>query len=82
MTSSKNLERRYRRLLAFFPEAFRRDREQEVLTVLMDGAKPGQQWPRPAESADLIKNSIPMRWRHPTEWARRHAGLVMVSVSG
>jgi hypothetical protein len=31
MTGSTRLERRYRRLLAFYPKAFRREREQEIL---------------------------------------------------
>ena len=78
MTKSTDLERRYRRLLALYPKAFRREREEEVVSVLMAGGRPGLQWPRPAESADLIRHSIPMRWRHPTDWARRHAGRLIV----
>jgi hypothetical protein len=37
MTDSAHLERRYRRLLAFYPKAFRREHEQEIVSVLMAG---------------------------------------------
>jgi hypothetical protein len=81
MKNSTNLERRYRRLLALYPEAFRRHSEHEVVSVLMEGSKTGQQWPRPAEATDLVKHAIPMRWRHPNDWARKHArGLIVLRV--
>jgi hypothetical protein len=38
MTESTGLERRYRRLLAWYPRPFRREQEEEVLAVLMAGA--------------------------------------------
>ena len=78
MTNDTHLERRYRRLLAFFPKAFRREREHEVVSVLMEGSQPGQRWPRLAEAGDLIRHSISMRWRQPNDWASKHAGLVIV----
>lgn len=33
MSSSPHLERRYRRLLAFYPAAFRDEQEEEILTL-------------------------------------------------
>ena len=63
MTASADLERRYRRLLACYPRAFRHEYEQEILSVLMAGAGDGQQWPRPGEAADLIRSAIWMRLR-------------------
>jgi hypothetical protein len=51
MSASKTLERRYRRLLAFYPRAFRREHEQEILSVLLAGAAEGQRRPRLAEYA-------------------------------
>ena len=63
MTGSAGLERRYRRLLACYPRAFRHEYEQEILSVLMAGAGDGQQWPRPGEAADLIRNAIWIRLR-------------------
>lgn len=38
MTNSSRLERRYRSLLALYPKAFRREHEQEILSVLMAAA--------------------------------------------
>jgi hypothetical protein len=63
MSHSVALERRYRRLLACYPRAFRREHEQEILAVLMAGAGDGQQRPRLGDAADLISNAIWMRLR-------------------
>ena len=63
MTDSAILERRYRRLLACFPRAFRRENEQEILGVLIAGAGEGRRRPGLAESADLIGNALLMRLR-------------------
>lgn len=80
MTNSRRLERRYRRLLAFYPKAFRRDHEEEILAVLMATAAEGQQRPRVAESADLLANAMVMRVRQtkvPGPWEYQHAGLML-----
>lgn len=80
MTDPSRLERRYRRLLAFHPKAFRREHEEEILSVLMAAAAEGQQRPRPAESADLLRNGLVMRARQtrvPGPWEYRHAGLML-----
>jgi hypothetical protein len=61
MSDSADLERRYRRLLAGYPHAFRREHEQEILAVLMAGADEGQQRPRLGEAANLIKHALWMR---------------------
>jgi uncharacterized membrane protein YuzA (DUF378 family) len=63
MTDQANLERAYRRLLAWYPREFRRENGQEILAVLMASAPPGQRRPGPAESADLICNGLWMRLR-------------------
>jgi hypothetical protein len=78
MTNSGHLERRYRSLLALYPKAFRREHEQEILSVLMAAAHEGQKRPRLAESADLLRNAIFMRLRQtkvPTSWETRNARL-------
>jgi hypothetical protein len=75
MIGSRALERRYRCLLALYPERFRRDREDEMVSVLMEGAGDGQRWPRPAEVADLLRHAAPSRLRQgppPGSFARRH----------
>ena len=82
MTYSTHLARRYRRLLAFFPKTFRREHEQEILSVLMAGAAEGQRRPRFAESFDLLRNASFMRLRRiqlPSSWEYRHT-RVMVPV--
>ncbi len=63
MTDSTRLERRYRRLLAWYPRAFRREHEQQILWVLMAGAEDGRWRLGLAESADLIVSAVCMRLR-------------------
>jgi hypothetical protein len=80
MTGSSPLERRYRALLALYPKAFRREHEQEILSVLMAAAPEGQKRPRMGESADLIRSAILMRLRQtsvPVSWEYRHARLML-----
>jgi hypothetical protein len=55
------LERGYRRLLACYPRAYRRENEEEILAVLLASAHDGQQRPGLAQSADLIKGAMRMR---------------------
>ena len=61
MSDPTQLERRYRRLLAFYPNGFRREHEQEMLAVLLAGAAEGQRRPLLAEAIDLVINAIFMR---------------------
>jgi hypothetical protein len=61
MNDSAALERRYRRLLAWYPPAFRREHEQEIMAVLMAGADEGQQRPGLGEAANLTKYAVWMR---------------------
>jgi hypothetical protein len=63
MTDQTNLERRYRRLLVWFPRAFRRENGQEILAVLMASAPDGQRRPGLAACADLIRSGLWMRLR-------------------
>ena len=61
MRDSTQLERRYQRLLAFYPTAFRREHEQEMLAVLLSGAADGRRRPSVDEAIDLVSNAIFMR---------------------
>jgi hypothetical protein len=61
MSDSADLERRYRRLLAGYPRAFRGEHEQEILAVLMAGAGEGQRRPGLGEAANLVKYALWMR---------------------
>jgi hypothetical protein len=60
VTGSAALERRYRRVLACYPKAFRRENGEEILAVLLATAGEGQQRPGLAESADLIRSALRM----------------------
>ncbi|MEJ3744377.1 hypothetical protein WEI85_13915 [Actinomycetes bacterium KLBMP 9797] len=51
---SDQLEARYRRLLAWYPWEHRRVYEEEMLGVLMAGARPGQRYPRLTDAANLL----------------------------
>ncbi|WP_433056241.1 hypothetical protein [Dactylosporangium sp. CS-033363] len=60
-----SLESRYRRLLRAYPAAYRRERGDEIVTILLDTAKPGQTRPTRAEVKDLIANGVRQRFRLP-----------------
>lgn len=63
MNSSPGLEHGYRRLLAIYPRAFRRENEDEILAVLLATAGEDQRQPGLAISADLIRSGLLMRLR-------------------
>ena len=63
MNDSASLERGYRRLLACYPKAFRRENEEEILAVLMACAPDGQTRPSLEATADLLKGAMRMRLR-------------------
>jgi hypothetical protein len=65
------LEGRYRQLLAIYPAEHRRKHQDEMLGVLMTGARAGQRWPGRAESADLILGALRIRLRPPHDDARQ-----------
>lgn len=66
MNGSADLERRYRRLLAFYPRKFRAENSEEILAVLLDCAQDGQTKPGPGATADLLKGALWMRLRPPS----------------
>ena len=63
MTDQADLERGYRRLLAWYPRAFRREYGPEIVAVLLACARDGQRRPGLAESADLARGGLRMRLR-------------------
>jgi hypothetical protein len=65
VTDPAGLEREYRRLLAFYPRAFRRESEEEILAVLLACAQDGQTRPSLEASVDLLKGAVRMRLRPP-----------------
>jgi hypothetical protein len=58
------LEVHYRRLLAAYPSEHRRAYEEEMITVLLAGAGPGQRRPSAGEAADLLWSGLLARSRH------------------
>ena len=63
LTDSASLERGYRRLLACYPRAFRRENEEEILAVLLACAQDGQTRPTLEAAADLVKGAVRLRLR-------------------
>ncbi|SNR96500.1 hypothetical protein SAMN05216276_100216 [Streptosporangium subroseum] len=58
------LERRYRRLIAWYPQAFRAVHEEEMLGVLLATADSGRSRPNPRDAIDLIRGAVRIRLRH------------------
>ncbi|MFC7240958.1 hypothetical protein ACFQO7_00565 [Catellatospora aurea] len=52
------LEARYERLLALFPAAYRQEYGDEMIGVLLAGAKPQQRFPGLREAADLVRCAV------------------------
>ncbi len=61
MTDQEHLERACRRLLAWYPRAFRDEHGPEILAVLLAAARDGQRRPGLAGSADLIRGGLWLR---------------------
>ncbi|HEX6453136.1 MAG TPA: hypothetical protein VF060_27210 [Trebonia sp.] len=58
---TRDLERGYRRLVAFYPRSFRRENGDEIIAVLLATAACGQRRPGLAESFDLLRGALRMR---------------------
>ena len=69
MNDSRALERRYRRLLAWFPAEHRREYEEEMISVLLASTPQGRRRPRLADAFDLMTGGLRARL------GRRGAGL-------
>jgi hypothetical protein len=85
VSDREDLERGYRRLLAYYPREFRRENEDEILGVLLASAPDGQRRVGVAEAADLIRGALrawlrPLRQCPPTVRAAvrlMYAGAVL-----
>jgi len=76
MSEQAELERRYRRLLACYPRAFRRENGEEVLAVLLACAQEGQRRPGLAASADLLKGAV-HAWLRPAPGQPRNVRIAV-----
>ncbi len=56
-------ERRCRVLLKAFPEEYRSERGDEIVGVHLDSSTPGQRWPSPRTTGDLIRAGLCVRGR-------------------
>jgi hypothetical protein len=63
VSAAPALEGRYRRLLAMYPAEHRRKHQDEMLGVLMTGARAGQHRPGLADTANLIWGALLIRLR-------------------
>jgi hypothetical protein len=63
VSDSNALERRYRRLLAWYPAQHRAVHGDEMIGVLLASAGRGQRRPRLADTVDLIKGGLQARLR-------------------
>ncbi len=61
MSDIDDLERRCRWWLRWYPTSFRREHEEEILGVLMAGARDGQRGPGPMECLDLMSHGLRLR---------------------
>src|ERR1700722_20308250 len=80
--AAQALERRYRRLLAWYPADYRAANEQDMLGVALARYELGRRWPDVAEAVNVIASGVRARlgagWRVP---AWRDAAAV-VSILG
>jgi hypothetical protein len=60
---NERLRRRYRRLLAAYPPAYRAARGEEILTTLAEGSRPGQRFPTAREAGGLMLGGLRVRAR-------------------
>lgn len=61
--SGSELESRYRRLLAWYPRSHRQVYEEEMLAVLVAGARPDQRRPTMGEAVNLVASGLAARGR-------------------
>jgi hypothetical protein len=83
MSGAAVLEGRYRRLLRMYPAEHRRKHQDEMLGVLMTGARAGQHRPGPADTANLAWGALLIRLRPAppgTAWPLWRDALAVVSV--
>jgi hypothetical protein len=82
MTTAGGLERRYRRLLRWYPAAYRGRHEEEILGVLMAAAQPGQHRPGARESLDLLWSGLKIRVRMTLRGADSQPWAAALALAG
>jgi hypothetical protein len=82
MSYSPELEHGYRRLLACYPRAFRRENADEIIGVLLATASEDQRRVGLAESADLLRGALRMRLRPPGRPPQAVRGAIRLMCAG
>ncbi|MFD2762984.1 hypothetical protein [Micromonospora eburnea] len=80
--SADLLARRYRRLLAVYPPEHRRAYEEEMLAVLLAGARPGQTRPSAGDAVNLIGAGLRSRLRVGARGFTEPAWIDAAAVTG
>ena len=79
------LRRRYQRLLATYPSAYRRAHGEEMISTLLDAARPGQHLPAPREAVSLLLGGLRTRAHQAARQSPRrlwadglHLGVLLI----
>ena len=82
---SGQLRRRYARLLFTYPTAYRAAHGEEILSTLLEAARPTQRWPSWRESTSLLLGGLRLRARQAAKESPRrlwtdglHLGVLLV----
>lgn len=75
------LERAYQRLLLAYPRFYRQHRGLEILTTMLEAAKPGQSRPSRQEALHLLLSGLRCRLAPPGKLAAVVAGVVTLWVA-
>jgi hypothetical protein len=76
------LERRYRRMLHFYPRSYREQHGEDMLGVLMAGADQGGSQSRLAASLDLLRGAILVHTRYWWEMRSNRASDSFLVLAG
>jgi hypothetical protein len=82
---SGELRRRYERLLFTYPSAYRRAHGEEMISTLLEAARPDQRFPAPREAASLLLGGLRTRARQAARQSPRrlwtdglHLGVLLI----
>ena len=82
---SRRLRRRYERLLVTYPTDYRTAHGEEILSTLLEAARPTQRWPSWRESTSLLLGGLGLRARQAAKESPRrlwtdglHLGVLLI----
>lgn len=79
---SPELRRSYLRLMRAYPRWYRRERGAELLTTLLDDARPGQRRASRRDVVDLLLSGVRARFRPPRRFTAYAAAVVAAGYLG